>query len=224
MMSRSSPSPCTAAATIRHPAPPRRGGRRRRQTGARRRRDHHHRRAEAHHPRLDRSRQARRPQPQPRRDRPRPPAGQPPVPRRRDRPLATPQVLIESGAFLHSAEEAGRHRARRLRRQTGLPPRRRRLSDGADDPDDYVLFRHGAASGKIWRRGERRHHHGRQAPRHQRDLPRRPGPRQKSMRSRATSSPPTSASPSPATTARPPPRSPTSCSSTWASPCSASRS
>ncbi|MBL9154469.1 MAG: efflux RND transporter permease subunit [Verrucomicrobiales bacterium] len=59
------------------------------------------------------------------------------------------QVLIESGAFLHSAEEAG---AVVLGAQGGKPVYLRdvaTLSDGADDPDHYVLFGHGAASGRI---------------------------------------------------------------------------
>jgi multidrug efflux pump subunit AcrB len=59
------------------------------------------------------------------------------------------QVLIESGAFLHSAEEAG---AVVLGAQGGKPVYLRdvaTLSDGADDPDHYVLFGHGAASGEI---------------------------------------------------------------------------
>ncbi len=59
------------------------------------------------------------------------------------------QVLIESGAFLHSAEEAGEVV---LGAFDGKPVYLRdvaTLSDGADDPDHYVLFGHGAASGEI---------------------------------------------------------------------------
>ena len=58
------------------------------------------------------------------------------------------QVLIESGAFLHSAEDAAKVV---LGAFGGKPVYLRdvaELSDGADDPDSYVLFRHGAASGK----------------------------------------------------------------------------
>ncbi len=59
------------------------------------------------------------------------------------------QVLIESGAFLHSAEDAENVV---LGAFGGKPIYLRdvaELSDGADDPDNYVLFGHGAASGKI---------------------------------------------------------------------------
>ncbi|MCB1231361.1 MAG: efflux RND transporter permease subunit [Verrucomicrobiae bacterium] len=59
------------------------------------------------------------------------------------------QVLIESGAFLHSAEDAGEVV---LGAFGGKPVYLRdvaTLSDGADDPDHYVLFGHGAASGEI---------------------------------------------------------------------------
>jgi multidrug efflux pump subunit AcrB len=56
------------------------------------------------------------------------------------------EVLIESGAFLHSADEAG---AVVLGAMGGKPVYLRdvaTLSDGADDPDQYVLFgTHGAA-------------------------------------------------------------------------------
>ncbi|MAS93663.1 MAG: multidrug transporter AcrB [Verrucomicrobiales bacterium] len=58
------------------------------------------------------------------------------------------EVLIESGAFLHSAEEAGNVV---LGAYSGKPVYLRdvaTLKDGADDPDSYVLFGHGAASGK----------------------------------------------------------------------------
>lgn len=58
------------------------------------------------------------------------------------------EVLIESGAFLHSAEEAGNVV---LGAYSGKPIYLRdvaTLKDGADDPDSYVLFGHGAASGK----------------------------------------------------------------------------
>ena len=59
------------------------------------------------------------------------------------------QVLIESGAFLHSAEDAGDIV---LGVWNGKPVYLRdvaELSDGADDPDDYVLFGRGAASGEV---------------------------------------------------------------------------
>ncbi|MCB1064239.1 MAG: efflux RND transporter permease subunit [Verrucomicrobiae bacterium] len=59
------------------------------------------------------------------------------------------QVLIESGAFLHSAEEAENVV---LGAFGGRPVYLRdvaNVSDGADDPDHYVLFGHGAASGEI---------------------------------------------------------------------------
>ncbi|MCB1091209.1 MAG: efflux RND transporter permease subunit, partial [Verrucomicrobiae bacterium] len=58
-------------------------------------------------------------------------------------------VLIESGAFLHSAEEAGEVV---LGAFGGKPVYLRdvaELSDGSDDPDHYVLFGHGAASGEV---------------------------------------------------------------------------
>ena len=58
------------------------------------------------------------------------------------------QVLIESGAFLHSAEDAENVV---LGAFGGKPVYLRdvaELSDGADDPDNYVLFGNGAASGK----------------------------------------------------------------------------
>jgi len=58
------------------------------------------------------------------------------------------QVLIESGAFLHSADEAGNVV---LGAYEGKPVYLRdvaTLSDGADDPVNYVLHGHGAASGK----------------------------------------------------------------------------
>ncbi len=57
------------------------------------------------------------------------------------------QVLIESGAFLHSAEDAGDVV---LGAFDGKPVYLRdvaTLSDGADDASNYVLFGHGAASG-----------------------------------------------------------------------------
>ncbi len=59
------------------------------------------------------------------------------------------QVIIESGAFLHSAADAENVV---LGAFGGKPIYLRdvaELSDGADDPDNYVLFGHGAASGKI---------------------------------------------------------------------------
>lgn len=57
------------------------------------------------------------------------------------------EVLIESGAFLHSAEDAGNVV---LGAYSGKPVYLRdvaKLTDGADDPDHYVLFGQGAASG-----------------------------------------------------------------------------
>jgi len=58
------------------------------------------------------------------------------------------QVLIESGAFLHSADDAGNVV---LGVYEGKPVYLRdvaTLSDGGDDPANYVLHGHGAASGK----------------------------------------------------------------------------
>lgn len=58
-------------------------------------------------------------------------------------------VHIESGAFLHSAEEAGKVV---LGAFDGKPIYLRDvadLSDGADDPDHFVLFGEGAASGRV---------------------------------------------------------------------------
>lgn len=58
------------------------------------------------------------------------------------------QVLIESGAFLHSADDAGNVV---LGAYEGRPVYLRdvaTLSDGADDPANYVLYGHGAASGR----------------------------------------------------------------------------
>ncbi len=58
-------------------------------------------------------------------------------------------VLIESGAFLHSAEEAGKVV---LGAFDGKPVYLRDvadLSDGADDPNHYVLYGSGAASGSV---------------------------------------------------------------------------
>jgi multidrug efflux pump subunit AcrB len=59
------------------------------------------------------------------------------------------RVLIESGAFLHSAEEAGEVV---LGAFGGRPVYLRDVAevrDGADDPSSYVLHGHGAASGVI---------------------------------------------------------------------------
>ncbi|MCB1204001.1 MAG: efflux RND transporter permease subunit [Verrucomicrobiae bacterium] len=59
------------------------------------------------------------------------------------------RVLIESGAFLHSAEEAGEVV---LGAYGGRPVYLRdvaEIRDGADDPTSYVLHGHGAASGHI---------------------------------------------------------------------------
>jgi multidrug efflux pump subunit AcrB len=59
------------------------------------------------------------------------------------------QALIESGAFLHSADEAGNVV---LGAYEGKPVYLRdvaTLSDGGDDPANYVLHGHGAASGSI---------------------------------------------------------------------------
>ena len=59
------------------------------------------------------------------------------------------RVLIESGAFLHSAEEAGEVV---LGAFGGRPIYLRDVAevrDGADDPASYVLHGHGAASGRI---------------------------------------------------------------------------
>ena len=59
------------------------------------------------------------------------------------------RVLIESGAFLHSAEEAGEVV---LGAYGGRPVYLRdvaEIRDGADDPTSYVLHGHGAASGRI---------------------------------------------------------------------------
>ncbi len=59
------------------------------------------------------------------------------------------RVLIESGAFLHSAEEAGEVV---LGAFGGRPVYLRdvaEIRDGADDPTSYVLHGHGAASGRI---------------------------------------------------------------------------
>ncbi|PAW62447.1 MAG: multidrug transporter AcrB [Verrucomicrobiia bacterium Tous-C2TDCM] len=59
------------------------------------------------------------------------------------------RVLIESGAFLHSAEEAGEVV---LGAFGGRPVYLRdvaEIRDGADDPTSYVLHGHGAGSGRI---------------------------------------------------------------------------
>ena len=61
---------------------------------------------------------------------------------------ANAETQVEVGAFFRSADEVGRRGGRSLRREAGLPARRGAVSDGAEEPGQYVWMARGRPRGE----------------------------------------------------------------------------